>query len=64
MIFGAMLIGMGTGLIAMVIAIAIGTGALFALLAYCLASCVGTVGICVIKVLHCKADMPPRTPLV
>jgi hypothetical protein len=58
MIFGAMIIGMGIGLVAMAAAIVMGASLLSAFLAYWLASCAGTVGICVLKTLFCKAGAP------
>lgn len=55
MVFGALIIGVGIGLAAMVTAIAAGASVFSAFLAYWLVSCAGTVGICVVKALYCRA---------
>ena len=57
MIFGAMIIGVGIGLVAMAVAIILGTSVLSAFLTYWLAGCAGTAGVCVLQALRCRADM-------
>jgi len=58
MIFGAMIIGVGFGLAALVVALVSGASALVALSCYCLAGLIGAGGSCVARALRGKlADM-------
>ena len=62
MIFGAIIIGVGIGLVAMVAAIVAGASLLYAFLTYWLVGCASTASVCVFKVLFCKADMALAPP--
>jgi uncharacterized membrane protein YuzA (DUF378 family) len=62
MIFGAMIIGVGIGLVAVVVAITAGANLLSAFLIYWLVGCAGTASVFLMKMLFCKdgrAHTPP-----
>lgn len=57
MVFGAMIIGAGAGIMAMIIAVLTGSTLLSAFLLYCLTGCVVTLGICAAKVIFCPGRL-------
>lgn len=61
MIFGAIIIGVGVGLVAMVVAIVAGANLLSAFLTYWLVGSAITASVCVVKALYCTADLA-QTP--
>lgn len=62
MVFGAVIIGMGIGLVAVVASIAVGASLLSAFLIYCLVGCAVTAGVCVMKMLFCKDSRAHAAP--
>ncbi len=59
MIFGAIIIGVGVGLVTMTTSLVMGASLGTALLLYCGAGVAGTVGACVLRAYFCSRDAKP-----